>query len=289
MIRGPHHIPHALALAACAAAMLAGTLPSIAAANHASSIATAAADMSGSAAVRARASGRPGSLASAAQRSAAAASARSGTITGHVTLGGKAPGNPVIRMGMDPKCADLSRGRQVVQEQALVNPKGDVANVFVYLEGDFPATPVPATPVVIDQRTCVYAPRVVGMRVGQRLQIRNSDDLLHNVHSSSATSNSFNVAQAQAGASFEFTPRAPEVMVKVGCDVHRWMTAFVGVLSHPYFAVTDTNGQFTIARVPSGSYTIRMWHERFGERTHTIVVKAGASTAVDAVYQNAPR
>ena len=88
------------------------------------------------------------------------------------------------------------------------------------------------------------------MRVGQKLQVRNSDDLLHNVHSSSAVGNSFNVGQPKAGMLFEFTPRTEEAMVKLGCDIHSWMTTYVGVVSHPYFAVTDTQGAFAIRSVP---------------------------------------
>lgn len=213
--------------------------------------------------------------------------ARTGTITGHITFAGKPPGNPVIRMGMDPKCADMNRGRMVIQEEALVTADGSVANVFVRLEGAFPQTPVPSQPVVIDQRACVYGPRVVGVRVGQMLQVRNDDDLLHNVHSSSASSNSFNVGQPKAGLVFTFTPRAPEVMVKIGCDVHRWMTAFVGVMTHPYFAVTDTTGRFTIANVPPGTYTLKTWHEQFGERSTTVAVRAGATAGTDVSYSQA--
>lgn len=214
---------------------------------------------------------------------------RPGTITGHVVLAGKPPGNPVIRMGMDPKCADLNRGRQVIQEQAMVSADGSVANVFVRLDGTFPATPIPAAPVVIDQRACVYGPRVVGVRVGQRLLIRNDDALLHNVHSLSTSNNSFNVGQPSAGATFEFTPKSPEVMVKLGCDVHRWMTAFVGVMPHPYFAVSDTAGRYTIAQVPAGTYTLRTWHEQFGERAQTVTVKPGASVTADFTYTGAAR
>lgn len=212
-----------------------------------------------------------------------------GTIAGHITLAGKPPGNPIIRMGMDPKCADMNRGRQVIQEQALVTGDGSVANVFVRLEGTFPPSPVPATPVVIDQRSCVYGPRVVGMRVGQRLQIRNDDDLLHNVHSSSAANNSFNVGQPKAGAMFDYTPKSPEVMLKLGCDVHRWMVAFVGVMPHPYFAVSSATGQYEIAQVPPGTYTIKSWHEQFGERTATVTVKAGGRTSADFHYEIANR
>jgi plastocyanin len=223
-------------------------------------------------------------VAFAAVASAQPRAARTGDIAGHTVFSGHPPGNPIIRMGMDPKCADMTRGRQVIQAEALVAADGSVANVFVRLEGSFPASPVPQTPVVIDQRSCVYAPRVVGVRVGQRLQIRNDDDLLHNVHSSSATSNSFNVGQPRAGATYEFTPKAPEVMLKLGCDVHRWMIAFVGVMSHPYFAVSSDTGRFLIEHVPAGTYAIKAWHEQFGERTQTVVVKPGATVRVDFTY-----
>jgi plastocyanin len=215
----------------------------------------------------------------------AGAQSRGGTITGHVTLAGKPPGNSIIRMGMDPACADLNRGRRVIQESALVTADGSVANAFISLDGTFPPTPVPTTPVVIDQRACVYGPRVVGVRVGQRLQIRSDDNVLHNVHSSSVSSNSFNVAQAKAGAVFDFTPKAPEVMLKLGCDIHRWMTAYVGVVPHPYFSVSDASGHFSIANVPAGTYKIKTWHERFGEQSRSVTVRAGATVTVDFGYQ----
>lgn len=214
--------------------------------------------------------------------------ARTGSVSGHILFAGPPPGNPVIRMGMDPKCADMTRGKMVIQEEAMVARDGSVANVFVRLEGTFPQTPIPSTPVVIDQRSCVYGPRVVGVRVGQTLRIRNDDDLLHNVHSSSAGPNGFNVGQPKAGLVFEFTPRAPEVMVKLGCDVHRWMTAFIGVMSHPYFAVTTATGQFTIPNVPPGTYTLKAWHERFGERSTAITVRAGATVTADVRYEPKP-
>jgi plastocyanin len=207
-----------------------------------------------------------------------------GIIRGHVTFMGTPPGNAVIRMGMDPKCADLNAGKQVLQESALVAADGSVANAFVALDGAFPATPVPSEPVVIDQRGCVYGPRVVGVRVGQPLRIVNDDDLLHNVHASSAGGNSFNVAQPAKGASYEFTPKQDERMVKIGCDIHRWMTAWVGVVSHPYFAVSATDGTFEIANVPPGTYTIRGWHETFGETKQDVIVPPGGTTTVEFTF-----
>ena len=207
-----------------------------------------------------------------------------GTIKGHVLLAGKEPGNPFIRMGVDPKCSALNAGHRVIQESAMIAADGSVANVFVRLDGMFPNTPVPTEPVVIDQRACFYRPRVVGMRVGQMLQIRNDDDLLHNVHSSSAAGNSFNVGQPKAGIVFSFTPKAPEVMLPIGCDVHRWMTAYVGIVSHPYFAVSGADGAFAMANVPAGTYTIKTWHERFGELTKKVTVKPGAATTIEFSY-----
>ena len=199
-------------------------------------------------------------------------------------LSGPLPGNSVIRMGMDPKCAELNAGKRVVQNAVDATADGGLANVFVRLQGTFPQTPVPREPVVVDQRGCVYGPRVVGVRVGQRLQIRNDDSLFHNVHSSSAKGNSFNASQPKPGMVFEFTPAAEETMVKLGCDVHRWMLAFVGVVAHPYFAVSRPGGGFEIPQVPPGRYTLRAWHERYGELSKTVSVTAGATTTVDFAY-----
>lgn len=211
---------------------------------------------------------------------------KGGTIRGHVAAKGKVPGNPVIRMGMDPMCAQLNAGKSTVQEIVSVSADGSLANVFVSLQGSFPGTPVPAEPVTIDQRGCVYVPRVVGAQVGQVVQVRNSDELLHNVHSTSARANAFNFSQPKAGIVQELRLKDPEIMVRVACDVHRWMTAFVGVVNHPYFGTSDGAGTFTIANVPAGTYTIQSWHELFGVQTQTVRVTEGGTTTVGLAYQN---
>src|SRR5881409_1822198 len=109
------------------------------------------------------------------------AQANTGTIKGHVRLSGKLPGNPFIRMGMDPMCSKMNAGKRILQEYVVATVDGSLANVFVRLQGNVPQTPVSTEPVVIDQRGCVYMPRVVGVRAGQVVQIKNSDALLHNV------------------------------------------------------------------------------------------------------------
>lgn len=216
--------------------------------------------------------------------SAAQSATATGTIKGHIHLGGKLPGNTVIRMGKDPKCSEMNKGKQVVQEVVKATADGSLGNVFVRLEGNFPATLVPKTPVVIEQRECLYQPRVTGVRVGQDLQIKNDDNLLHNVHSVSNYDNSFNVAQAKAGATDSFKMKKEEIMLRIGCDVHSWMFAYVGVVTNPYFAVSDASGTFVIDKVPPGTYTIDAWHERFGPLKKTVKVTAGGTVMVDFSY-----
>jgi len=211
-------------------------------------------------------------------------SGATGTIKGHVRLNGRAPGNPLIRMGKDPKCAAMNKGKQVIQETVKATLDGSLADVFVHLEGAFPGSAVPKSPVVINQHGCFYEPRVVGVRVGQELQIKNSDSLLHNVHSVSNNSNQFNVAQARAGAVDSFRMKKEEVMLRLGCDVHSWMMAYVGVVTNPYFAVSDASGGFVINDVPPGTYTIDAWQERFGPQKKTVKVTGGATATVDFVY-----
>ena len=207
-----------------------------------------------------------------------------GTIKGRISLAGRPPGNPIIRMGADPLCSRINRGTQVVQEAVLNTADGGLANVFVKLDGSFPQSPVPTTPVTVDQRGCTYGPRVVGVRVGQILAVQNSDALMHNVHGISTTGNGFNVSQPKAGMVQTFTMMGEETMLRLRCDVHTWMTGYVGVVSHPYFAVSSADGTFEITGVPAGTYTIRTWHERYGELTQTVDVTTGAMTNVDIGY-----
>jgi plastocyanin len=190
-------------------------------------------------------------------------------------------------MGADPLCAAAARlsGKQPVQEIVVVGSDKGLANTFVDLTGSFAGVPpAPKTPVIVTQKGCIYTPRVVGVRVGQPLRFINSDTLVHNVHGLSAK-NAFNYTQPKSGSVNEFTPKAPELMLRLKCDVHSWMTAYIGVEAHPYFAVTGTDGTFTIANVPAGRHTIRTWHERYGSLTQVVTVKAGETATVDFAYK----
>jgi len=212
------------------------------------------------------------------------AQASGGTIKGHVRISGTLPGNSLIRMGVDPKCNELNKGKQAVQEIVKATADGSLANVFVRLEGKFPKTPVPSTPVTITQRSCFYSPRVTGALVGQTLQVRNDDNFLHNVRSITEHNNQFNFGQPRAGSVDSYKLKEEEVMMRLGCEIHRWMTAYVGVVTNPYFAVSDTSGNFEIDGVPPGTYTIDAWQERFGPVKKTVTVTAGGTAKVDFAY-----
>jgi len=215
----------------------------------------------------------------------------SGTIKGHVRLSGKNPGNTVIRMGLDPMCGSINAGKRVIQESVITSADGGLKNAFVKLQGTFPQTPVPRQPVVLDERGCIYVPRVLGMRVGQTLQIRNDDPLVHNVHSSSENGRNtdINVAQATSGIVSEFRPKSEEVMLPFGCDIHRWMKAYVGVVNHPYFAVSGDGGTFEIDNVPPGTQTVQVWHEVYGMMTKSIRVQGGAVANIEFSYPGAEK
>jgi len=209
--------------------------------------------------------------------------AATGTIAGHVRLAGPAPANPLIRMGADPRCSRSTRGQRLTQEVVLRSADGGLANAFVHVQGTFAASSPPAEPVTIDQRNCLFVPRVVGARVGQTLRITNSDATAHNLHSASQK-NVFNTSQPQQGMVYTFQLKADEVMMRIRCDIHSWMTTYIGVTGHPYFAVSGSDGAFMIARVPAGRHTIQVWHERYGVLTRTVDVKAGATGTVEFSY-----
>jgi hypothetical protein len=207
-----------------------------------------------------------------------------GTIEGLVKVTAVPPPNRLIPMGADPNCLAINAGRRVPQETVLRAPDGGLANVFVNLRGSFPEVPPPAAPVVIDQRGCTYHPRIAGVQVGQTLHVLNSDTTLHNIHSLTRKNNRFDTGQPTAGMIFEYRLKSEEVMLPLHCGVHPWMTGFLGIVRHPYHAVTSSTGAFKISSVPAGKHTIQAWHERYGPLTQVVEVTADATVTVEFTY-----
>jgi plastocyanin len=198
--------------------------------------------------------------------------ATAGSITGRITFEGRPPAAPPIKMASDPNCPQPGG----VAENVVVGSDGALKNVFVYVKDGLGNLrfPVPATPVVLDQKGCRYIPHVVGIQVGQPMQIVSSDPTLHNVHAMAQANREFNTGQPVPGVPHTHTFSTREVMVPFKCDVHRWMNAWVGVLDHPYFAVTSDAGTFELEGLPPGTYTIEAWHERLGTQTSSVTIGA---------------
>jgi plastocyanin len=209
-----------------------------------------------------------------------------GTVTGRVKFTGAKPANAKIDMAEEPECKK-KHTTQPTAETAVIGANGALANVFVYVKSGLPAGakyPAPSTPVVIDQDGCHYTPHVIGIQVGQTLEIRNSDPVLHNIKAKGTKNRPFNISQPTAGMKTNRTFSAPEVMVPLECNVHGWMNAFVGVQPHPFFAVSGTDGSFTIKGLPAGTYTIEAWHEKFGTQTATVTIAGTESKTQEFTF-----
>jgi hypothetical protein len=202
------------------------------------------------------------------------------TISGTVKFAGKAPANPKIDMAEEPQCKEKYTTTQPTQLVTVVGPGGGLANVFVYVKSGLAADAkytAPTAPFVIDQDACLYHPRVLGIMVSQPLEIRNSDPLLHNIKAKPTANRPFNISQPAAGMKTTRTFAAPEVMVPLECNVHGWMQAYVGVMAHPFYAVSGSDGSFSIGKLPAGTYTIEAWHEKHGTQTATVTVTEGGT------------
>jgi hypothetical protein len=186
-------------------------------------------------------------------------------ITGKVKL--KGTPKPEIPIQLDAVCGGLN-AKPVTTRHFVVGSDNGLANVFVYIKQGAPKAPPPAGEgPVLDQKGCMYEPYVMGVVTGQKFKVHNSDALLHNVHATPKVNKEFNFAQVSKGQENEKSFDQPEVLVRMKCDVHPWMFAYIGVVDHPYFAVTDKDGNFTIKNVPPGKYTVEAYHLKAGAKT----------------------
>jgi plastocyanin len=211
--------------------------------------------------------------------------ATAGNVTGRITFAGTAPKPTVMRMDSDPNC--VQPGVTITDELVVVGDGGALKNVFVYVKdglGDL-RFPVPATPILLDQKGCHYVPHVFGAQVGQAVEVLNSDPTLHNIHALPTANQEFNTGQPLPGMKHIHRFSTKEVMVPFKCDVHPWMRAYVGVLDHPYFAVSAADGTFSLKGLPPGTYTVEAWHETLGTATQTVTIGASETKEIEFKYQ----
>ena len=223
---------------------------------------------------------QPIQLAQALEASEAPAAGGS-TVKGTIHFDGTAPKPEAIKMDADPVCQQQHK-EVVHKEDVVVNPNATLKNVFVYVKDGVKGTyPTPTTPAVLNQSGCWYQPHILGIQVNQPLEIVNSDSTLHNINAKPKVNVPFNIAQPVKGMKTTKTFAKPEVMVRFKCNVHPWMSAYMGVVPHPFFSVSDAQGKFTITGLPAGTYTIEAWHEVYGTQTQTVTVADGATTELE--------
>ncbi|MCH7855430.1 MAG: carboxypeptidase regulatory-like domain-containing protein [Gemmatimonadetes bacterium] len=209
--------------------------------------------------------------------------ATAGNIAGSIVFEGDAPSMAVIDMSQESVCADKHSSTPMIQE-VVVNSNGTLANVFVYVKEGLESLQFPTPgPVLLDQNGCVYLPHVLGVMVGQDITIRNSDGLLHNINASPTVNRGFNSSQPVSMESTRSFGSA-EIMVPLRCDVHGWMTAYVGVVDHPKHSVSNGSGAFSLSTLPPGEYVIEAWHERYGTQTQNVTVTTGETTEVTFTF-----
>ncbi|MGA7992566.1 MAG: carboxypeptidase regulatory-like domain-containing protein [Thermoanaerobaculia bacterium] len=237
-----------------------------------------------------RAAGAPKDAAAPAAASAAAGGPAAGamgaaSVTGKIVFEGAIPAPEKYRMSADAFCAKVHPG-EVAKQDAEIGPDRGIADVFVYVKSGINGTyPAPATAAVIDQKGCTYHPHVFGVVAGQNIEILNSDPTLHNIHALPEKNEAFNLGMPVQGMKYTKKFDKPEVMVRIKCDVHGWMSAFCGVVAHPFFAVTAAGGTYTIKNLPAGTYTIEAWHEKFGTRTQEVTVGATDTKTVPFTFK----
>ncbi len=206
-----------------------------------------------------------------------------GTVRGLVKIRGPLPSRKTVRFDADPHCAELHAGATLFRDDLVADATGNVQWAFVHVKSGPIGAPPPASPsaVTIDQINCFFIPHMVGIRVGQPLRVLNSDPLLHVVHTIPIKNKETNYGLPQAQMETVRRFDVPEVMVKIKCDIHPWMAAWVGVMDHPHFAITNEIGSYMIPDLPAGQYSIEAWHERCEPVTLSIDVPPGGDTRLD--------
>jgi len=207
-----------------------------------------------------------------------------GKVYGRIRFNGDPPIRKRIDMSGDANCAATAKNPRTAD---FIVADGGLSNAFVYVKGGDLAKfafEIPATNAVLDQQRCQFTPRVLGLQIKQTLIILNSDPTTHNIHPSPLANPEWNKMQAQYGTPIETRFMRAETMVPVKCNLHPWMRAYVGVLAHPFFGVSSTDGTYSITGLPPGDYTLVAWHEILGEKTVALSIGPGEEKSVELMF-----
>jgi plastocyanin len=213
--------------------------------------------------------------------------ATAATIAGKVTFSGKAPVMPMLDMSANPSCERLNKKPRRAEE-VVVNANGTLRNTFVWIKAGLPDATwkPPAEFAKLDQEGCVYEPHVLGLMVGQTLEISNSDTVNHNIHADAKVNQGWNVTEPPRAEKRTERFEKEEILFPVTCGVHPWMRSYLAVVSHPFFSVTGDDGSFSLQGVPPGSYTVEAVHEKYGKKEAQITVGSKESKVLDFHYSS---
>jgi len=208
-----------------------------------------------------------------------------GMVRGTITYDGAIPKFREIKMDADPICLSKHGGKVLPQTLVLGDNK-EMANVFVRIkDGIFDAKfTAPTEPIVMTQEGCMYDPHIIGLMVGQPLKILNPDGTLHNVHALSKVNPEFNLAMPKFRRETTKSFDKAEFMFPIKCDVHPWMSAWVSVMDHPFYSITNKKGEYRILDVPAGLFKVEAWHEKLGTKVETILVSGGGEFEVNFTF-----
>ena len=211
--------------------------------------------------------------------------ATAGTISGSVGFQGNVPVMPVIDMSSNPSCERQHKG-PVKAETVVVNANGTLRNAFIHIKDGLPAEhwSPPAETVKLTQSGCIYQPHVIGIMVGQRLEVLNDDPVNHNVHAETTVNPPWNIAEAPKAEHSFRKFEAPEALFPMTCSVHPWMRSYIGVSANPFFAVTGEDGSFALRGVPPGTYTIEVVQEKLGRKEGTVTLPTGGTASIGFTY-----
>jgi len=208
------------------------------------------------------------------------------TLVGMVTVNGEVPKPKAIDMWADPVCVELNRGRN--KTDFLLTNNQQLLNVFIYVKSGEPLNAyrfeVPESEAVLERKDCRYSPHVLGIRAGQRLSIVNRDPTMHNTHPVPKLNREWNQTQAVGSEPMVKTFSRPEQFIPFKDNQHPWERAFLGVFDHPFFAVSDSMGNYEIRGLPPGRYMLGAWHELIGEQEIEITVVAGENRRLDFTF-----
>jgi plastocyanin len=197
------------------------------------------------------------------------------SIEGSIDVSGKVPTAGKLHREADPFCA-----KTPMNDPAMDGKAGHLSNVWVHISKGAKDSAAPGDVVEMDQKNCMYTPRMTTAVVGQKIQAKNGDPVLHNVHTYLGASTLFNKGMPNDKAAPIETSATGEGMMKWKCDVHPWMRGYIGVSKNNLQTVSKEDGSFTIKDVPPGKYTVEAWHEKFGTKTQEVTVEAGKSAKV---------